>query len=123
MSNITRISFLIHTFVSLIFGIPLLLVPGGFLDIFGWAPVDPLISRLLGAALIGMAWTSLRGWRASDWSEVGIIVEGEAIFCVLGCIGLARHLFFAWYPFMVWFVFALMLIFAIVWIIAWIRKE
>ena len=55
MSRSTRITFGIHWVVALLMGLPLLIAPGRWLDVVGWAPVDPLISRKFGAALSGLA--------------------------------------------------------------------
>jgi len=123
MSKSLRYTFLIHVVVSLIFGAALLLAPGRTLGLFGWAPVDPLISRLLGAALLALAWSSYRGWGASSYEQVSVLVEMEVIFTVFGSVGLLRHLIKAWYPWYVWFVFAVLLVFAIAWTYHLWKKE
>jgi hypothetical protein len=122
MSKSLRYTFLIHTVVSLIFGAALLLAPGRVLGIFGWAPIDPLITRLFGAALLALAWSSLRGWQSADRSHVQTLVEMELVFTVLGCLGLLRHLLIAWYPYYVWLVFGVLLVFVIAWLYALIKK-
>jgi hypothetical protein len=121
MSKALKTTFLIHSIVSLICGALLLLIPGRFLLALGWAPIDPIISRLLGAALLALAWSSFRGWRSSEWSEVAILVELEAAFCVLACVGLLRHLVFAYYPLIVWLDFAVFLVFAVAWVFFLVR--
>ena len=123
MSKSLKYTFLIHVVVSLIFGAALLLAPGRTLGLFGWAPVDPLISRLLGAALLALAWSSYRGWGASSYEQVSVLVEMEVIFTVFGSVGLLRHLIKAWYPWYVWFVFAVLLVFAIAWTYHLWKKE
>ena len=123
MSKSLRYTFLIHVVVSLIFGAALLLAPGRTLGIFGWAPIDPLISRLLGAALLALAWSSYRGWGASSYEQVSVLVEMEVIFTVFGSVGLLRHLIKAWYPWYVWFVFAVLVVFAIAWTYHLWKKE
>ena len=122
MSRTTRITFGLHWIVALLMGLPLLIAPGRWLDVIGWAPVDPLISRLFGAALLGLAWGSFRGWRASDWNQVAYLVEVEIAFTVLGVVGLLRHLLTDAYPWYVWTVFAILFLFAIAWIVALVKK-
>jgi hypothetical protein len=118
MSKTLRTIFLIHALVGLILGVPMLIAPGRLLNWLGWAPIDPIISRLLGAALLALAWSSFRGWRADDRAGVALLLEMEAVFTVLGCVGLLRHLLFARYPLMPWVVFVMMAIFAAAWIAA-----
>lgn len=122
MSKALRGTFLVHAIVAVVMGLLMLLIPGRFLLFVGWAPIDPIISRLLGAALLALAWSSLRGWRASEWAGVAVLVELEAIFTVLACVGLLRHLLFAHWPLMVWLTFAVFLIFAIAWIYFLVRR-
>jgi hypothetical protein len=123
MSKALRTTFLIHTIVGLVLGVPLLVAPGRFLSLFDWAPIDALLDRVLGAALIALAWSSYRGWKAAGKSEVVVLLEMEAIFCVLAAIGLLRHLLIAYYPPIVWLVFAVLLIFAIAWLIFLFKKS
>lgn len=98
--------FLIHAIISVIFGLGVWLIPGRFMTFLGWvqpiveftvggvtgkAPgtvfVDPFVTRLLGAALLALAYSSFQGWRVSQWVEVKLIVQLEAIFCILGILG------------------------------------
>ncbi len=116
MSRSLRIIFLIHTVVSLILGVPMLIVPGRLLAWLGWAPIDPIISRVLGAALLALAWSSFRGWRAGDRTRVAILIELEAVFTVLASIGLLRHLLFAPFPIAPWLVFVVVAAFAVAWV-------
>ena len=123
MSKSLKYTFLIHVVVSLIFGAALLLAPGRTLGLFGWAPIDPLISRLLGAALLALAWSSYRGWGAISYEQISVLVEMEVIFTVFGSVGLLRHLLKAWYPWYVWFVFTVLIVFAIAWTYHLWKKE
>jgi len=122
MSKALQTTFLVHTFAALILGLPLLILPGQFLKILGWAPIDPLISRLLGAALVSMAWGSFRGWRATERTQVRILLELDAVFTILGSIGLLRHLLSAPYPLIAWITFFLLAIFAVLWVVFLFKK-
>lgn len=123
MSKALNITFLIHAIVSVVGGLLLLIIPGRTLLLFGWAPIDPIISRLLGAALLALAWSSFRGWQATERVQVQILVELEAVFTVLACVGLLRHLLFARYLPIVWLLFAVFAVFAVAWIVFLVRRE
>lgn len=122
MSKALKYTFLIHAVVAAVFGILLLTMPGRFLGVFGWAPIDPLISRLLGAALLALGWASFRGWQATERAQVATLIEMEVVYTVLGCAGLLRHLLIANYPWYVWLLFAILAVFAIAWLYFWYKK-
>ncbi len=56
-----RFWFVVHFAIDLLFAIPLLLAPRFTLELMGWTTVDPLTSRLVGAALLGIGGESLLG--------------------------------------------------------------
>jgi hypothetical protein len=118
MPKFLKFTFLIHAIVALAVGAPLLIIPGRFLGWLDWAPVEPVINRILGAALLALAWSSFRGWRATDKAQVAFLVEMETAFTVLGCVGIIRHLLVAHYPLIVWIVLAVLALFAVAWIVS-----
>ena len=122
MSNTTRITFALHAFVAFVLGLPLLLAPGRALDVIEWAPIDPILTRMLGAALLALAWSSFRGWRAEAWDQVDYLVELEIIFTVLSAVGIIRHLLVATYPWYIWTLLVILVLFAIAWIVALVKK-
>ena len=102
-----QITFLIHAIVGVVLGLALLLVPGRSLNFLGWVPdtvqlpnselsvpgqtfVDPLITRLLGAALLALAYLSFRCWAKAAHSlrEIHLIVEFEAVLCALSILAI-----------------------------------
>lgn len=105
MARALKVMLLVHVVLDVVFGLPLLLMPGRFLTLLGWAPIDPIISRILGAALLAFGWVQLRAWQAG-LAECAPVLEMEVAFSGLACIGLLRHLLFARYPAIVWVVFA-----------------
>jgi hypothetical protein len=116
MPKALRIIYLVYGLFTILFGVPLFVVPGRLLDFFGWSPVEPLISRLLGAALLAMTWGAWRSFRAGTRAQVQIGMEANLVFTVFGAVGLFRHLVVAdYYPFMVWFVFGLLVAWAVAW--------
>lgn len=116
MSRSVRNTFLIHAVVAIIFGAPLLIAPGRWLQLFDWSPIDPLMSRMFGSALLALAYGSYRGWRSAGWDQVAWLVRLEAVFTVLATIGLLRHLLVGSWPFIAWFTLAIFVIFAAAWI-------
>ncbi len=122
MSKSLRTIFIVHAVVALLFGVPLLAAPGRFLGLFGWAPVDPLLSRLLGAALIALAWSSYRGFRAAERRAGGAAAGDRGHLLRPGSVGMLRHMWgYAW-PWYVWTLLLVFIIFAIAWLWA-LRKR
>ena len=60
-----RTWFVIHFIVDMLFAIPLLFFPEILLPVLGWEAVDPITSRLVGAALLGIGGESLLSRNAS----------------------------------------------------------
>lgn len=60
-----RTWFVIHFIVDMLIGIPLLLFPEVVMPFIGWSPVDPIASRVVGAALMGIGIESWLGRNAS----------------------------------------------------------
>jgi hypothetical protein len=123
MSKALKYTLLIHAVVAFLVGAPLLVAPGRFLDWVGWAPVEPIINRILGAALLALAWSSFRGWGTADIAQARILLEMEAAFTILGCVGVLRHLLRARYPPIVWVVLVILAIFAAAWVFFLTRRE
>ncbi len=63
--KVLRIWFLIHFAADVIFSIPLLFFPRELLNLFGWGVYDPILARLVGAALMGIGVESLLGRNAN----------------------------------------------------------
>ena len=54
-----RTWFVIHFIVDIIFAIPLLIAPVWLLQLLGFTVVEPIMTRLVGAALVGIGGASL----------------------------------------------------------------
>ena len=65
LPNGLRTWFVIHFAADVLFGIPLLFFPQMLLNFFGWKTYDPIMTRLVGAALMGIGIESLLGRNAS----------------------------------------------------------
>lgn len=60
-----RTWFVIHFVVDILVGIPLLVFPEFVLPWFGWNAIDPISTRLVGAALLGIGIESYLGRNAA----------------------------------------------------------
>ena len=56
-----RTWFVVHFVADLVFALPLFVAPRPFLMVFGWNEVDPVTTRLVAAALLGIGIQSLLG--------------------------------------------------------------
>lgn len=63
-----RIAFIVHFVADVVFAIPLFILPVKFLDFLGWQNADPVVARLVAAALFGIGIESLIGRNASKES-------------------------------------------------------
>ena len=87
-----RIWFVIHFVVDMLFAIPLLFLPELIMPWLGWKIVDPITSRLVGAALLGIGIESLLGRDANRetfkamlnlkiiWASGAIFALGYGLF-------------------------------------------
>ena len=63
--NSLRTWFVIHFYADMLIGIPLLLFPELVMPLLGWNIIDPISSRVVGAALMGIGIESYLGRNAS----------------------------------------------------------
>ncbi len=83
--NSLRRWFVLHFAVDMLLGVPLLLAPEWLLPKLGWLFIDPVATRLVGAALMGIGVESLLGRNAGAETlramlNLKIIWAGSAIF-------------------------------------------
>ena len=62
--NSLRTWFVIHFYADMIFGIPLLIFPELVMPMLGWTTLDPISTRVVGAALMGIGIESYLGRNA-----------------------------------------------------------
>jgi len=132
-----RNTFLVHTIVSAILGLALYVIPGRVLIWLGWFTkevvvtvgdtsvtasstllVDPVITRVLGAVLLALAFASFLGWRAKLHQEVSILIRLDFVFCVLALVAFLVRivtLSLPTIPVIWWVCIAILLGFAIAW--------
>jgi len=124
MSKLLKTTFLVHGIVAVVFGVILLVVPGRFLSVLGWRPIDPIMARFVGAAFLALAWGDIRGWSAHSWPEVNILVEVQLAFAALTSLGLLRHLVsLGPWPAMVWILFGVFVLFAVAWLVVLLSRQ
>jgi hypothetical protein len=123
MPKLLKITLIVHIVLAVMFGLPLLGMPGRFLSFFGWAPVDPLISRILGAALLGLGWLDFRTLRLNSRQAAQPVIEAGTVFCGLASAGLLWHVKGSYWPWMVWIVLATFIILTALWLWNWIIRR
>ena len=118
ISKLLKLTFLIHFFVSIIFGLLFMVLVELYVGVVGWPYLDPITGRVLGATLLGLAAGSLLAWRETKWVGVKIVVQIEIVWLMLGT---AVHIFsifaFPLLPFMIWVQAAILIFFlgAFIW--------
>ncbi|GAB4423845.1 MAG: hypothetical protein Kow002_13430 [Anaerolineales bacterium] len=85
--NSLRTWFVIHFTADMLFGIPLLFFPRVLLPLLGWTTYDPMTSRLVGAALMGIGIESLLARNASAATyramlNLKVIWASSALFAI-----------------------------------------
>ena len=68
-----RTWFVIHFALDVILALPLIFAPVAFLTFFGWNTIDPLATRLVGAALMGIGIESYLGRNAGLEAYKGML--------------------------------------------------
>jgi hypothetical protein len=116
MSKLLKPTLLAHLVVSVVLGALLFIIPGRFLLALGWAPIDPVLSRVLGAALLAMAWGDLRIRQGIARLEVRLWVEVHLGFTALAGVGVLWHLVDGGWPVIVWILFGVLALFALLWL-------
>lgn len=88
ISNTLKYIFLINFIVCIIFGVIFFLSPEYISSATGWPFLDPTAGRIMGSMFLGYGLASLCGYRATDWSEVKIIVIANIIWCLFGSVSM-----------------------------------
>ncbi|MBY9009036.1 MAG: hypothetical protein KGD74_04135 [Candidatus Lokiarchaeota archaeon] len=86
ISKLLKIGFLVHFFVSIIFGLTFTVAVEYYVSLTGWPYLDPVTGRVLGAVFLGLAVASLLAWRETKWAHVKIIVQMEIVWLAIGTV-------------------------------------
>jgi len=111
--------FVIHFVADIIFAIPLLLIPEIIMPLFGWKAVDPITSRLTGAALLGIGVESLLGRNASR-DVFKAMLNLKVIWAAGAVLGIGLGII-AGAPPVAWLFLAIFTLFLIVWSTYWVK--
>ena len=84
ISKLLKLTFLIHFFVAVIFGLVFTVLVELYVDFVGWPYQDFITGRVLGAVFLGFAAASLLSWRETKWESVKIVVQMEIVWLALG---------------------------------------
>ena len=122
MSKLLKVTLLVHIGLAVLFGLPLLGMPGRFLGLTGWAPVDPLLSRVLGAALLGFGWLDLRVLRLNSRPTAQPLIEAGILFNGLAAAGLAWNMLGAGWPWYVWTLLGVFIALTVLWVVCYLKK-
>lgn len=106
-----KVVFLVHALVGLIFGLAYLAFPATVAGWFNMPLTDEPYLRLLGAAILGYSATSLVGYRAHNWDEVKIVVQGEFVWTGLAATLSLWFVLDGVWPVAGWLIFGLMALF------------
>jgi len=137
MSRMLKLALLIQMIVGVILGVLLLVIPGSFLTWLGWVPNDPIMSRVVGAALLAMSWGDLRVWRSSATAGARLLVEIHLGFAALTAAAVLRHLlaatlaegaelsrlFAGGWPVTMWTVFGVFGLIALMWLWVLVKER
>lgn len=80
--------FLVHFVLDVVFALPLMIVPQWFLTTLGWEQVDPVATRLVAAALLGIGIESLLSQRA-PLGAFGSLLNLKIIWSSAAVLGIA----------------------------------
>ncbi len=112
--NSLRTWFVIHFILDFIFALPLILAPVAFLTFFGWATIDPLATRLVGAALMGIGVESYLGRDAGVEAYEGML-NLKIIWSASATFGLVLTMLTGGGPWMGWVLVAIFAPFCALW--------
>lgn len=116
MSSGLKTTFLIHTPLSLLFGIVFYLIPDMWADLVNWTPFDATMTRLMGASALAIGVMSWLAYKADSWEEVRIPVQFEIVFTVVGALISLYAYFISGAPLFIWLIIVIFVVFGALWI-------
>ena len=111
--------FVVHFVADMLFAVPLLLAPSAVLGLLGWSCVDPVATRLVGAALVAIGGQSVIG-RDDDVTAFRAMLNLKILWS-LSAIGALAVALIGGAPPVAWGLLAIFVAFSSVWITYRIR--
>ena len=106
--------FVLHFIADMFFAIPLLLIPDQFLSLLSWETIDPLASRLVGAALMGIGFGAFVS-RNAGLSAYLAMLNMKIIWSLTAVLGILASLISGG-PIFGWLVVIIFAAFAVIWL-------
>jgi len=107
--------FVVHFIADVLFAVPLLIAPVWSMQRFGWKTPDPLATRLVGAALMGIGVESLLG-RDGSVESFRTMLRLKVIWSVSANVGIALTLLAGDAPWGAYAFQGIFLVFSATWI-------
>ena len=117
--NSLRSWFVIHFVADMLIGIPLLFFPEAVLPLLGWGTVDPIATRVVGAALMGIGIESLLGRNASV-EVFRAMLNLKVIWSSSAILGIGLGIWRGG-PQVGWLFMGIFVIFWVIWLYYWRR--
>ena len=107
--------FVVHFIVDMLFAIPLMIAPVYILTLFGWGTIDPIMARVVAAALFGIGIESWLG-RNESIESLRVMLNLKIIWSGAVIVGLLWTLFEgARFPLFAWLVLVVFVLFHALW--------
>ena len=107
--------FVVHFVADIAFALPLLIAPSAFLPLFGWTHVDPVTTRLVGAALVGIGGESLLG-RNADLASFRTMLRLKVLWSLTANAGFILSILQGGAPWGTWLFLGIFTAFSALWI-------
>lgn len=115
--NSLRTWFIIHFVVDMLIGIPLLIFPEIVMPLIGWRTIDPIASRVVGAALMGIGVESYLG-RNAGTEVFRAMLNLKVIWSSSAILGIALGIWMGG-PQAGWLFMGIFAVFWVVWLYYW----
>jgi hypothetical protein len=122
MSKNLKTLFLIHLIVAVVFGLPLLVAPAVYLQIFGSKPGGEEGYRLLGGAILAFGFSSWLAYKENAWEHIKLIVQVEVFWTILATLILLYGILLAGLPATAWINAVIMAAFAVFFSLFYFRR-